>query len=148
MELFPCYPPSIIKDVPEPPTKAENRLYVLWICFGEILPLVIYGSVSMMEGRTRGFGWMVLHGYIQWLMIGFADLFFLDVWLIQKKCKKRFMIPGTEGHPVYGFKAWMKSYALPEHLLQWPLFLCPVMALLQAGLGGSVDKTIVVRMSL
>ena len=74
--MFPCYPPSIIKDAPEPPTKAENRFYMLWICFGEILPLIIYGSVSMMEGGTRGFGWMALHGYIQWLMIGFADLFF------------------------------------------------------------------------
>ena len=63
------------------------------------------------------------------------DLFFLDVWLIQKKCKKRFIIPGTEGHPGYAFRAWMQSYALPEHLLQWPLLLCPVMALLQAGLG-------------
>ena len=27
--------------------------------------------------------------------------------------------------PGYGFKAWMKEYALPEHLLQWPLLLCP-----------------------
>lgn len=42
---------------------------MFWICFGEILPLIIYGAVSMMEGGTRGFGWMVLQGYIQWLMI-------------------------------------------------------------------------------
>ena len=33
----------------------------------------------------------------------------------------------------YGFKVWMKSYALPEHLLQWPLLLCPLMAAVQAG---------------
>ena len=138
--MFPCYPPSIIKDAPEPPTKAENRFYMLWICFGEILPLIIYGSVSMIEGGTRGFGWMVLHGYIQWLMIGFADMFFLDVWLIQKKCKKRFIIPGTEGHPGYEFKAWMKDYALPEHLLQWPLLLCPLLAAAQAGLGLLLQK--------
>ena len=25
--MFPCYPPAIIKDAPEPPTKAENRFY-------------------------------------------------------------------------------------------------------------------------
>ena len=49
--------------------------------------------------------------------------------------KRRFVIPGTEGHPGYGFKAWMKSYALPEHLLQWPLILCPLLAAIQAGLG-------------
>ena len=42
---------------------------MLWICFGEILPLIIYGAVSMVEGGIRGFGWMVLHGYIQWPLI-------------------------------------------------------------------------------
>lgn len=63
--MFPCYPPSIIKDAPEPPTKGENRFYMIWICFGEILPLIIYGSVSMIEGGTRGFGWMVLYGAVR-----------------------------------------------------------------------------------
>ena len=33
----------------------------------------------------------------------------------------------------------MKSYALPEHLLQWPLILCPLMAAVQAGLGVLID---------
>ena len=28
-----------------------------------------------------------------------------------EKAKRRFVIPGTEGHPGYGFKAWMKGYA-------------------------------------
>ena len=36
--MFPCYPPAIIKAAEEPPTKAENRFYWLWICFGELLP--------------------------------------------------------------------------------------------------------------
>ena len=52
----------------------------------------------------------------------FLGLFFLDFWLIQRKAKSRFIIPGTEGQPGYAFKAWMKDYALPEHLLQWPFF--------------------------
>ena len=69
----------------------------------------------------------------------FFDLFFLDIFLITKRAKRRFVIPGTEGHPGYGFKAWMKSYALPEHLLQWPLILCPLMAAVQAGLGVLID---------
>ena len=56
------------------------------------------------------------------MMVNFCDLIFLDLWLIQKKAKSRFVIPGTEGHPGYELKAWMKSYALPEHLLQWPFF--------------------------
>ena len=101
---------------------------------GELLPLLIYGAVSMAEGSTHGFWQMALTGYIQWMMINLCDLFFLDIFLIPKRAKRRFVIPGTEGHPGYGFKVWMKGYALPEHLLQWPLLLCPLMAAAQAGL--------------
>ena len=132
--MFPCYPPAIIKAAKDPPTKAENRFYRLWICFGELLPLLLYGAVSTAEGGTTGFWRLALTGYIQWMIVNVCDLFFLDLWLIQKKAKRRFVIPGTEGHPGYGFKAWMKGYALPEHLLQWPLLLCPLMAAVQAGL--------------
>ena len=96
---------------------------------------MIYGAVSLVEGGTQGFWQMALTGYIQWMMVNLCDLFFLDIFLIQKKVKRRFVIPGTEGHPGYGFKACMKNYALPEHLLQWPLILCPLMAAVQAGLG-------------
>ena len=133
--MFPCYPTAIIKAAEEPPTKDENRFYWLWICFGELLPLLLYGAVSTAEGGTTGFWRLALTGYIQWMIVNVCDLLFLDLWLIQKKAKRRFVIPGTEGHPGYGFNAWMKSYALPEHLLQWPLFLCPLMAAIQAGLG-------------
>ena len=41
--MFPCYPPAIIKAAKDPPTKAENRVYWLWICFGEWLPLRFEG---------------------------------------------------------------------------------------------------------
>lgn len=133
--MFPCYPNAIIKSAKEPPTKAENRFYRLWICFGELLPLLIYGATSAAEGGMTGFWQLALAGYIQWMMVNFCDLIFLDLWLIQKKAKSRFVIPGTEGHPGYELNAWMKSYALPEHLLQWPFLICPVLAAAQAGLG-------------
>ncbi|MDM8126812.1 hypothetical protein [Mediterraneibacter glycyrrhizinilyticus] len=29
--MFPSYPPAIIKNAPEPPSKAENRFYWLWV---------------------------------------------------------------------------------------------------------------------
>ena len=105
-------------------------LDLLW----ELLPLLLYGAVSTVEGGTTGFWRLALTGYIQWMVVNVCDLLFLDFWLIQKKAKRRFIISGTEGHPGYGFKAWMKEYALPEHLLQWPLLLCPLMAAAQAGL--------------
>ena len=137
--MFPSYPPAIIKNAPEPPSKTENRFYRLWICFGELLPLLLYGAVSTMEGGTTGFWPLALTGYIQWMMVNFCDLFFLDFWLVQRKAKRRFIIPGTEGHPGYGFNAWMKDYALPEHLLQWPFLMCPILAAAQAGLGLLID---------
>ena len=138
--MFPCYLPAIIKAAKDPPTGVENRFYWLWICFGELLPLLLYGAVSTVEGGKTGFWVLVLRAYIQWMMVNFCDLFFLDFWLIQGKAKARFVIPGTEGHLGYGFKAWMKSYALPEHLLQWPLILCPILAAAQAGLGLLLQK--------
>lgn len=138
--MFPCYPQAIVKAAKDPPTKEESKFYWQWICFGELLPLVLYGAFSAAERGTQGFGYLFLTGYIQWMLINAGDLFFLDIWLIQKKAKARFIIPGTEGHPGYGFKAWMKGYALPEHLLQWPLLLCPLMAAVQAGLGLLLQK--------
>ena len=36
--MFPCYPSSIIKDAPEPPTKAENCFYVLDLFRGNAAP--------------------------------------------------------------------------------------------------------------
>ena len=127
--MFPCYPPAIIKAAKEPPTKRETAGYWRWIVLGEWLPLVLYGALSAAESGTHGFWRLALTGYIQWMMVNVSDLLFLDMWLIRKKAKNCFVIPGTEGHPGYGFKAWMKGYALPEHLLQWPL-----MAAAQAGL--------------
>ena len=133
--MFPCYPPAILKAAKAPPTGAETRFYWLWICFGEWLPLLLYGAVSAAEGGTTEFWPLALTGYVQWMTVNFCDLFFLDYWLIQKKAKHRFVIPGTEGHSGYEFSVWMKGYALPEHLLQWPLILCPILAAAQAGLG-------------
>ena len=133
--MFACYPAAIVKDAPEPPTRAESRFYWLWSGFGALLPLLLYGAVSALEGGTTGFWRLFLTGYVQWMLVNVCDLVFLDVWLMQKKAKSRFVIPGTEGHPGYSFRAWMTRYALPEHLLQCPLILCPLMAALQAGLG-------------
>ena len=85
--MFPCYPPAIIKAAKEPLTGAENRFYWFWICFGELRPLLLYGAVSTVERGTTGFWPLVLTAYIQWMMVNFCDLFFLDFGLIQGKAK-------------------------------------------------------------
>ena len=132
--MFPSCPPAIIKAAPNPPTKTEIRFYLLWIVFGELVPLVAWGAFSMTMGGEAGFWQMALAGHIQWMIVNFADLFFLDFWLIQKKAKARFVIAGTEGRRGYKAGEWMRRYALPEHLLQWPLLLCPIMAAAQGAL--------------
>ena len=110
--MFPCYPSAIIKAAKEPPTKREAAGYWRWIILWEWLPLLLYGALSAVAGGTHGFWRLALTGYIQWMMVNLGDLFFLDVWLNQKKTKNRFVISGTEGHPGYEFKAWMKDCLL------------------------------------
>ena len=68
------------------------------------------------------------------MIASLTDFILLDVVLFQT-CKARLVIPGTEGHPGYGFKQWMCKLALPEHLLLWPLVMAPLVSVIQAGLG-------------
>ena len=119
--MFPCYPTAIIKAAKEPPTKAENRFYWLWICFGELLPLLLYGAVSTAEGGTTGFWRLALTGYIQWMIVNVCDLFFLDLWLIQKKAPRNRRAPRLwvqsldEGIRTAGASASVAALAVPTH---------------------------------
>ena len=107
----------------------------------EWLLLLLYGALSAVAGGTHGFWRLALTGYIQWMMVNLGDLFFLDVWLIQKKTKNRFVILAqrTSG---YEFKAWMKDYALPEHLLSGR-FAVPA-----AGGGSRRDGTVIAEIMI
>ena len=100
--MFPSYPPAIIRDAPEPPTKAENRFYWLWICFGELLPLLIYGAVSMVEGGTQGFWQMALTGYIQWMMVNLSTCFFWTSFSSRKRRSAVLSFPVRKGTPAMG----------------------------------------------
>lgn len=121
--MFPCYPPAVIKAAKDPPTKDENRFYWLWICFGELLPLLLYGAVSTVEGGTTGFWRLALTGYIQWMIVNVCDLLFLDLWLIQKKAKRHFIIPSSrlwvqsldEGIRTAGASASVAALTVPAH---------------------------------
>lgn len=132
--IFPSYPEKIIKDAKYPPTEKEKKVFY-FVMFGlEVLPMLVYSIVSTLHSETHGFWNIFFATYIQWLIVSFCDLFFLDYLLVQKLCKARCIIPGTENHPSYSFHNWMKEYALPEHLLQWPLFMCPLMGFIQASI--------------
>ena len=58
--MFPSYPPAIIRSAPEPPSKAENRFYWLWIFFGEHLlqwPLIL---CPLMAAVQAGIGVLLM----------------------------------------------------------------------------------------
>ena len=100
--MFPCYPPSIIKAAEEPPTTDENRFYWLWICFGELLPLLIYGAVSMVEGGTHRFWQMALTGYIQWMIINLCDCFFWASFSSRRRQSSVLSFPVRKDIPAMG----------------------------------------------
>lgn len=54
--MFPSYPPAIIRSAPEPPSKAENRFYWLWIFFGSFCPSCSTGQSVWWKGALMGFG--------------------------------------------------------------------------------------------
>lgn len=132
--MFPSYPPAIIKAANEPPTREETVLLALDLLWRAA------ASPSLWCGQRCG-------GRDNRILASIPDGIhpvdddqhrrssFSGCVADPEKAKDRFVIPGTEGHPGYAFTDWMKGYALPEHLLQWPLLLCPLMAAAQAGLG-------------
>lgn len=44
------------------------------------------------------------------------------------------MIPGTEHCKAWETKEWMKTLAIPEHLIGWPFMVCPLVGLIMAGI--------------
>lgn len=128
------YPKSIQRAAPAPQTRRERRRYLLWMYVGMLIPMAVYGSASAVNGGVSDFWPLFRMGYIEWLTVGFADFFLLDIYLLQR-LGPRIQVPGTEGHPDYQLGSWLKKLALPEHFLAWPLIVVPLAALAQAGLG-------------
>lgn len=132
--MMSSYPKSVQKAAPQPQSKRERRLYRIWMYACVLLPLLIYGTLSMVNSNIEGFWNMFFTAYAEWLIISFSDFFFLDIFLLQKM-NRRMQIPGTYGHPDYGLKNWLKKLAIPEHFLGWPFFIAPLMSAVQAGMG-------------
>ena len=97
--MFPCYPPAILKAAKEPPTGAETRFYWLWICFGELLPLLLYGAASAAEGGTTGFWPLALTGYVQWMMVNFLRPVLSGLLADPKESKEPVYHSGNRGAP-------------------------------------------------
>ena len=132
--MFPCYPDALQEAAPEPPTKGEKTFYWVWICVFMLIPLLAYAIASAHNAGMTGFWPLAISGFVQWNMVSLCDLLFLD-WFGITKLRDKLVVPGTEGHEMYETANWMKKYALPEHLLQWPLIMAPLMGAIQGGIG-------------
>lgn len=126
-----AYPKEIQKIAPPNPNAMRDKsLFTLLV----ILPVFLFGTFSACNSGITGFWNLFWMGYGEWFLVNLGDFFGLDLFL-REKMGRRMELPGTEGNPLYLRKNWMKSLALPEHWLQWPLIICPLFAALSAGLG-------------
>lgn len=91
--FFSSYPKSIQQAAPNPATKEEKKAGAKIMCF-LLLPLFLYGAVSAVYAGTSDFWMLFLSGYINWMIVNFGDLIFLDGVLFSKQ-KTRVMLPGT-----------------------------------------------------
>lgn len=126
-----AYPKAIQAVAPEnPDAKKHQVLFTLFV----MLPVTLFGVISAYLNGMQGFWHLFWAGYIEWFLINLGDFFGLDLFF-RERMGERLQLPGTEGHPCYERKAWMKSLALPEHCLEWPLLVCPLFGFLSAGIG-------------
>ena len=130
------YPRPIQEAAPKNPHVLRDKgLFTLLV----ILPVFLYGTLSAWRSGITGFWNLFWMGYLEWFLVNLGDFFGLD-WYLREKMGRRLELPGTEGSELYSRKNWMKSLALPEHWLQWPFLICPLFALLSAGLGLLLGK--------
>lgn len=129
--FFNSYPKDIQKAAPEQMTKQEKKIngiltvFIVGICFA-------YSTASVLHKGITGFWDVFWTGYIQWSILNLGDFLLLDCLLFLGKYKEKIVIPGTEGHPDYGFGNWMKHRAIMEHFVVAPFLIIPFVAAIQA----------------
>lgn len=126
-----AYPRELQKVAPKNPKATKHKtLFMLLV----IAPVVLFGVFSAYESGIRGFWPLFWTAYIEFFMVNLGDFFGLD-WYLREKLGERWELPGTHGHPCYQTKVWMKSLGIQEHWVLWPLVICPMFAVVSAGLG-------------
>lgn len=126
-----AYPKELQKAAPKNPKAAKHKLLFTLLV---IAPVTLFGIFSAYEAGIRGFWSLFLAAYIEFFIVNLGDFFGLDYYL-RKKLGERWELPNTHGHPCYETNVWMKSLGIPEHWLLWPFVICPMFAVISAGLG-------------
>lgn len=125
-------PAEIRRAAPKRSKKEVATLYtVLFLLYGLMLACVVISA--RMKGVT-GFWNLFWTGYAVTFIVNMADFWILDLWF-RKKFKARIMIKGTEKCKAWETKEWLKTLALVEHWIMWPLVACPMIGVLVAGVG-------------
>lgn len=96
------------------------------------LLMFLYWAFSARFSGVNGFWNLFWTGYVEMLFVNASDFLILDCWLSQKV---RHMIRGAEDCRAWARGEWLKTLAIPEHLLAWPLVVCPLTGLIVAGMG-------------
>lgn len=126
-----AYPKELQKVAPKNPKAPKHKLlFTLFV----IAPVVLFGVLSAYEAGIRGFWPLFWTAYLEFSLVNLGDFFGLDCYL-REKLGTRWELPNTHGHPCYETAVWMKSLGIPEHWLLWPVVICPMFALISAGLG-------------
>lgn len=99
------------------------------------LLVIVYMAISAIHAGIQGFWPLFWTAYLEMLFVSFGDLIGLDGFFRAYVIRHGRIPPGTAHCAAWGLKTWMLTLALPEHLLGWPLFLCPLSGLIAAGIG-------------
>ena len=130
------YPKELQKIAGENPHAAKHKCLFSFLV---LLPIFSYGIISAYLSGIAGFWPLFWTAYIEWFLVNMGDFWGLDFYL-KEKLGSKFALPGTEGHPIYERKNWMKTIGIPEHYILWPFVICPVAAFFAAGIGMLIGK--------
>lgn len=111
---------------PKDVRKMKLLLYPLYLL------MFLYWGISAHFAGVAGFWKLFWTGYAEMTMVSISDFLILDCWL---PGKVRHMIKGAEGCKAWDRWEWLKTLAIPEHVLGWTFLVCPMAALIVAGVG-------------
>lgn len=134
-KLWLAYPTAVVSMLPKqiqelaPRADLGQKQKIRWRLLWIYLLTLGLGLVTTAFLPIRGFLALFVTGYWQMFLVNLGDLIGLD-WLFRQKKLSQLMISGTERCSAWQTKNWMISLGLPEHLILWPLVVCPLVGLL------------------
>jgi len=127
--------PGEIRQAAAPDVGRREERNMRLRLFPLYLVLFIYWAVSARCAGTTGFHDLFWTGYAEMTFVSMSDFIILDCWL---PGKVRHMIKGAENCRAWERREWLMKLAIPEHVLAWPLLVCPLAGLSVAGLGALI----------